>query len=369
MTLPLIELPEDPWSRGVSHGQRLRPLIHSNFELQLDNILSSPATRRRGVSSCEDYLAYAQRYAAEAAAYSPMSWREIEGIANGCQLSTTHILALNIHLEMIDLANEMAPDDPHIEPGPEAGCTDFAVQRPGGMGCIIGQTYDLRSFYEEAAFAYVTSFGGVTISGLSFAGVLAANGMNSAGFGVVINKLYGRDSRVGVPHPFILREALLQNTPGRSISMILGAKRACSIHYLCGDEKGLLYPFETTATQWDLLDTDQDRTYAHTNHFIGPRFRDQETRDFRFFGAHTIVRLQRARQLLKELGADKSPESYGLVLNDNHNYPLSICSCDDGAVKFATVAKAIFDIKARRVFFSRGHETLTEYDLPRRAYT
>ncbi len=87
---------------------------------------------------------------------------------------SNHILVLNLHLEMIDIANSMYPFASGDQPGPEAGCTNIAVEREGGDGCLIGQTYDLRSFYENAAFAFRTISNGLKISGLSFAGVLGA---------------------------------------------------------------------------------------------------------------------------------------------------------------------------------------------------
>lgn len=360
MTLPILDLPSDPRSRGLHHGNALREAIALNVVNQIDNILSSPATAHRGVASTEDLMAWSARYEAPARSYAPDLWVELEAVAEGANQPVLAVLMLNLHLEMIDLANAAAPDAAHemSPPGPEAGCTNIAAVRSDGSGCVLAQTYDLRSFYEASAFGFSTHADGLSFCGLSFAGVLAANGMNGVGFALVINKLYARDARVGVPHPFVVRRAIQARTTGRAISAILGAERACGIHYLAADTAGLLFPLETTAGCWDLLEVGS--VYEHTNHFSGPRLRSQECRDFRQHGAHTILRLQRARQLMRRLGPDADCGDYAAVLDDRHDGPLGISCSGEPGMPFATVGKALFDTGRQRAFLARGRESLEE---------
>jgi hypothetical protein len=274
---------------------------------------------------------------------------------------------LNLHLEMIDLANAAAPDasSGDVAPGPEAGCTDIAAVRSDGSGCIVGQTYDLRSFYEEKAFAFRTTADGIDVCGLTFAGVVGATGMNGTGFALVINKLYATDSRVGVPHPFVVRRALQARSSGRAVSAILGAPRACAIHYLGADSAGLLFPLETTATAWDLLDAGP--VYAHANHFSGPRFRDLECRDFREYGAHTILRLQRTQQIMARLGPDCALSEYMTVLADRHDGGLGISCSGEPGMPFATVGQVLFDTGNCSAYMARGRGEVQEVSVREQA--
>ena len=258
MTIRVLELPSEPSQRGQAHGRLLANEIDRLIVEQFDNILGAPATRMRGVTGRDELLGWSMQYAEITQSRCPGLWLELEGIAAGSGKKVAEILALNLHLEMIDLANSAAPFPPSdqklVGQGPEAGCTDIAAVRSSGSGCILAQTYDLRSFFEKYAFCYRTIANGTTLGGLSFAGILAANGMNHRGFGIVINKLYSKDAGVGVPHPFVLRMALEAPSTGQALSEIVSAPRACGIHYLCGDSGGLLFPLETTRMSWDLLD-------------------------------------------------------------------------------------------------------------------
>jgi hypothetical protein len=152
----------------------------------------------------------------------------------------------------------------------------------------------------------------------------------------------------------VLRAALEQRTPGRSLSAILGAERASSINYLLGDEAGILYPLETSAREWDLLDTEGD-TFVHANHFLSPRLKQFECRDFRNFNAHTMVRYMRGRQILKRLGTEAEVSSYLGTMEDTHNFPLSINCHDADGVKVKTVASVLFDLEAREARIARGN--------------
>jgi isopenicillin-N N-acyltransferase-like protein len=349
--MPLLELPSEPYDRGIVHGEALRGQIRSNFEEQARVILSSPAARQRGLASVDDYLRFAERYITPIQAYSPTLYREIEGIAAGASLSLQHIVAMNCHLEMIDVANRAAPD-----PLPDAGCTAFDIKRSARQECLLWQTYDLNRHYQDAAVVIRTNVGELSVACLTFAGTLAASGFNSSGTGIVINKLYGKDARAGVPFCVVLRAALEQPTPGRTISMIVGAERASSINYLVGDAVGILYPLETSACEWDLTEP-AGNLFAHTNHFVSPRLQDLECRDFRGFNAHTIVRLMRARQLLQALGPDADRATYMRTMEDKHNFPLSISCQDADGILVKTVATVFFDLAANEAWFSGGNST------------
>lgn len=228
----------------------------------------------------------------------------------------------------------------------------------GDGSAVIGQTYDLRAYFEDAAFAFRTPAAGGALVALSFAGTVAAVGQNSAGVAVVINKLFASDWRVGVPYPFVVRKMLEQPTPGEALSVLIPAERAAGTHYLVADAAGLLYPVETSAAVWELLEVPESGLYAHTNHYLGPRLKPLEARDFSGVAAHTIVRHARARQLLARLGRDAPVEALRALMGDEHNFPCGICthpSPHDAAVEGKTVARVLFEPAAGRAHLARGN--------------
>ena len=70
--------------------------------------------------------------------------------------------------------------------------------------------------------------------------------------------------------------------------------------FIIGDGGGLLFNFETSATGWENLQGAEP--YAvHANHFTGAQGKQFEARDFSGFGAHSLMRYARARQLLAQV--------------------------------------------------------------------
>lgn len=351
--LPFLDLPSDPLRRGAAHGEALREPVQACFAAHMDRILRSATARRRAVFDLDSYLARALRHRPAIERFAPELLIECEGIARAAGLTLGHILAMNLHLEWADLANPAAPD-----PAP-AGCTTFGLVRGDGSA-VIGQTYDLRSYFEDAAFCLKTPIPGGTLTALSFAGTVGAVGMNAGGVAVVINKLFGADWRIGVPYPFVVRKMLEQPTPGQALSVLIPAERAAAMHYLIADAAGLLYGIETSATAWELMDIPESGLYAHTNHFLGQRMKPLEARDFSGYAAHTIVRHARARQLLARLGRDAPAEHLQAIMADEHNFPCGICthpSPDDPSVEGKTVARVLFEPIAGRASYAKGNRS------------
>ncbi len=163
-----------------------------------------------------------------------------------------------------------------------------------------------------------------------------------------------------MPHPFVVRAALEQSTPGRSLSAILGAERACSIHYLCADRAGLLYRWRLRPPNGTLLEPDGEGYMSIPIISLAPRFQPMETREFRIAGAHTIVRLKRARQLLKRLGQQQ------IRLTTSTSW-LTVTIIRSLSVAVMTVMYALLRLlnayliqNTGQTFFARGDDNLAE---------
>ncbi|MEC9453928.1 MAG: C45 family peptidase [Pseudomonadota bacterium] len=355
MTLQVLDLPEEPRQRGEAHGEALREEANTLYQAHLAQLASQPAFAARGITGDAGYQAYAARFRPHAEAYAPHLWAELEGIAAGARMTVNQVLAQNLYLESYDISHPAAP-------AVLGGCTAWAHRR-GAQGpvaeqsAMVGQTYDMSSIYEPAAFVLKTRSNGVELLALSFAGALGANGLSGAGFAVVINKLYGSDSRLGVPYTFIIRAMLEQPRPGDALACLLGCERAGSMNYIIGDGGGLLFNFETSATGWENLQGAEP--YAvHANHFTGAQGKQFEARDFSGFGAHSLMRYARARQLLAALPERPAEADYRAILCDRHNEPWGIYTKEPpgGSIKeLRTVASVIFDPASGEAWMSRGN--------------
>ncbi len=355
MKLQLLDLPEDPRQRGEAHGEALREEANTLYQAHLDQLVAQPAFAARGITDDASYQAYAARFRPHAENYAPHLWTELEGIAAGARMTVNQVLAQNLYLESYDISHPTAPAVP-------GGCTAWAHRRASNgavaeQSAVVGQTYDMSKIYEPAAFALKTRSNGVEVLALSFAGALGANGMSSAGFAVVINKLYGTDSRLGVPYTFIIRAMLEQPRPGDALACLLGCERAGSMNYIIGDGGGLLFNIESSATGWENLQGPEN--YAvHANHFIGSHGRKFEARDFSGFGCHSLTRYARSQQLLAALPERPQHEDYRAILCDRHNEPWGIYTKEpaSGSIKgLRTVASVIFEPASGQAWMSSGN--------------
>jgi isopenicillin-N N-acyltransferase-like protein len=369
MTLPVLELPEDPRKRGEAHGEALREEANTLYQAHLAQLAAQPAYAARGITGDAAYQAYAARFRPHVEAYAPHLWTELEGIAAGAGMTVNQVLAQNLYLESYDISHPNAP-------AALGGCTAWAHRR-GAQGAVaeqsavVGQTYDMAKIYEPAGFVMKTRSNGQEIIALSFAGALGANGMSGAGFAVVINKLYGSDSRLGVPYTVIIRSMLEQPRLGDALARLIGYQRAGSMNYILGDAGGILFNFETTATGWE--DLQGEASYAvHANHFLGARGKTFEARDFAGIGAHSLMRYARARQLLAALPDRPSHEDYRAILCDRHNEPWGIFTKEPpgGSIKeLRTVASVIYEPASGEAWMSRAHaggDRMTHLTLERR---
>ena len=161
-------------------------------------------------------------------------WRRQGGSPEGADVPFEEILALNAFLDLFDSLSPAFL---------EAGCT--TLMAPGGAdGAMIGQNYDLPAIFAPAAVLLKVSGGeGPDALVYTSAGMLGCAGLNSAGIGVVINKLVPADAGPGVPYPFVIRRILSREQIGDALNAVGGIRRASGMNYvLCDRHWGDLRP-------------------------------------------------------------------------------------------------------------------------------
>ena len=357
--IPLLELAGSPRQRGYIHGETLRSLIGeflaTSYEVHRVN-MPMVASREALLAFCRRNLGFLKRY-------SPDLLEEMEGIAEGAGQSFDDILFLNSFLEMEDLR---APSlGGKILDGNLWGCTTFNVL-PAGSGdgnSYIGQTFDMEMYYNKFnCMMRILPDNGPASLVYSLAGILGLNGMNSAGIGMVINKLVANDAREGVVYPFIIRQALAQTRVGDAFGAAVFAERASGMLYQIASTDGVAFCIETSATWYDLLPF--ENAIAHTNHYLSPLMRRYETPKWLSHGGSYVRHQVMSRNLKQECG-HLTPETLKTLTQNHANFPRSVCAHgfdgQDEYNAFGSISACIMDLAGQTLWFSNGNPCCHAY--------
>lgn len=318
--IPVIELTGSPYEMGRCHGTALKE--------QILDFLATITSVHQANNAClkvgrDSLITFCMRNLGFLQKFSPDLVEEMKGIADGAGVGFEEILYLNCYLELEDLR----------APGLGArnlsdslwGCTTFNVTREasGDGRAYIGQTYDMEKYYEKyLAVLRVKPEQGPAQLVVTLAGVLGLNGLNSAGVGVVINKVAATDARPGVIYPFIIRKALASERIGDALGAVIYTQRATGMNYqLAG--AGMAFCAEVSATNYDLLPI--EGAIAHTNHYVANRMRCFETPNWLSHGG-TMVRKQVADNFLKKHAGALTPDLLQELTRDHTNHPRCICA-------------------------------------------
>lgn len=318
--IPILELEGTPHERGLAHGrafkEQIREFADSVVGVHQANNSYLKVKHQSLQGFCMNNLGFLEKF-------SPDLLDEMHGIAEGAGLGFEEILLLNCFLELEDLR---APGlGGKILPDSLWGCTSFNIPPEVSENgtAYIGQTFDMEQYYQKYLILLrIKSADGPDALVLSLAGVLALNGINEAGIGMVINKVTATDARPGVIYPFIVRQALGCERIGDALGTVIFTPRATGITYqLCA--KDVAFCAETSATRYELLNCDNGLT--HTNHYVGGEMLQFETPHWLSHGG-SMVRKQVADKFLKQWQGRLGPEALQQLMQDHTNHPRCICA-------------------------------------------
>jgi isopenicillin-N N-acyltransferase-like protein len=340
-TIPVIELSGPPYERGLRHGRAMKDAI-ADFVASIAAVHTANNAYLRAehqslTNFCLRNLGFLENF-------SPDLVEEMRGIADGAGLPFAEILHLNCFLELEDLR---APGlGGRALPDALWGCTTINVMADAaadGRPCLA-QTYDMEKHYEKyLCLLRITPEKGPRALAVSFAGILGLNGVNSAGVGLVINKVAATDARPGVIYPFIARKALAAERIGDALGAVIFSPRATGITYQLSGA-GVAFCAETSATRYDLSPIDGSR--AHTNHYLSERMRAFETPGWLSHGG-SMVRVQVAQAFLDARRGRLDPEAIKELTRNHVNHPRCICAHgfpgEDEKTAFHTVFAVVMD--------------------------
>lgn len=293
---------------GQQYGKACKSLIDRHLELVFNRL------KKNFDTSIEDIATLALTYKPYIEKYAPFLAEEIEGMAEGADISIGEAYLLQVRAEL----------NTHFANLNE--CTTFAVDSKGTLdgSPIIGQNADLPAFYKEigVVIEFVPDEGPAHLM-LTPAGQISYIGINDRGMGVFANYITCDDWREGFPRYMFSRTVLNAESVKEAESIISNTYRGSSRNLILADKEDNLIDLEVTPNKIGRVEP-QNGILAHSNHFISEALlEDERSKGASLNNSH--LRLQRMTSLLEENYGKLSSEKMQEILRDRENYPNCIC--------------------------------------------
>jgi len=334
--MPVIEVRGSYREVGQQIGESLRPLVQAVTAQSHEDLMPGVAW--------EDMQRQGQLYLVTSRAIYPQFVAELEGIAEGANVSFEELFLV--------MCEEL------WAPAAWRGCTDFAARGRATVNgaTLLAHTNDRPPWTEdEMVILKVQAGDEPEFLGVSTGGVGYSAGFNAAGIVLTGNELACNDIRPGVPRTLIVRAILAARRLGEALDACLLPQRASNYNNIIADAHGEVYSMEGSATDCEAIYIADD-ILAHANHYVSPAMRQYEA-DRNTIG-NSILRHNRALRLLRDNFGRLSPELFQTLLADHANYPASICKHDGESV---TVFSMIVNPAERRAWIGHGRPCQTTY--------
>lgn len=355
-----------PYERGVQYGQQAASMAARSREAY--EAVFADATGWSWAQVCDQ----ARLFVEPMERFEPRFVDEMRGIAAGAGLEDIDVFAMNVRTEVMFAADAReAGEIAHTEKLATPECTSFALmgERAVDGRMLIGQTWDwLPHAVDTTVILEAHPDEGPDFVTVVEAGLLAKFGMNSSGIGLCANALVcGWDTgEPGVPSHMLLRAILDSETVSDAVSALARGWRASSANYVIADEDGLAIDIEAAPGDYTRLYVGHPEhgLIVHANHFGSPRFDGHDVALYAM--PDSPFRLQRIRQLTDDL-ALLDRETFQSAFADHATYPFGICCHPDSRAKesqrWVTVAAAIMDVEARKLWLAPGSPCMTPFEL------
>lgn len=253
-----VTLSGSGYELGLQHGQIFKKEIGEIVEKWKEN--TKAQVERDAEDVLGEFLAYAD-FEGSIKKWTPELYEEVRGIAEGSGQDFDMILTLNMLDEFWVFLNN--PENHH--------CSNIGVPSMKGSFSYIAQNMDIEAYTD----GYQTLFRIEAFEDtpeqlvLSHPGLIALNGMNSSGVGMVMNTIMQLNaSSSGLPVAFVVRKVLASTDKDEIIDFITSVNHASGQNYILG-VRGEVFNFEASANKVVRFDPgNKNQTVYHTNHPI-----------------------------------------------------------------------------------------------------
>ncbi len=355
----IIKVGGSPYEMGFQYGSSCRELIQKFIDVHYEILQYRSAEEARTFLQKQDVRKLASQFCPYLKASFPSIWEEIKGIADGAQCELDDVVAINSFVDFQDFFW------PRLAGERLYGCTTFAVapSRSTTGKCLTGQTLDLPSMFEDyGILLFRKPSGGPASACYTLTGVVCCMGLSMNGVAVVINRLTASDSQPGIPFPIIAYSILQAPNTSKALDSVLRNRRARGLMYVITDGDGNIFPVETSATDYTLIDL-KEGLIIHTNHYVSGEL--QKVANYhKPFSANTIARLYRAYNYLQMKNKIGQDELIG-IMSDHLNFPNSICRHSDESVDVRlqdkTIAAFVAHPAERKIVICQGNPCSGEF--------
>jgi len=306
--------------------------------------------------SWKDAQIQAYKYIPFAEEYYPQYVAEIQGIAEGANVSFDELLVLNV-------MEALTSDALHLE-----RCTSIAVNQDRTVNGHVLAAHNEDWIPEDEEDVYVIHAkpnNEPPYLAMSYGGLIANVGFNAYGIAQLIDSVYPNDVRIGVPRLVVSRAVLAAKTLGEAIKFTLIPQRAAGYNHLIAHDSGEVFNVEASALQFSILDS-ENGFVLHTNHYLAPKMQEIENAPEELISSR--IRYSRAKRLLEQ-SEKHTLQSLQTIQSDHVNYPKSICqhddSHDDSKSGEKTINALVIDLTEREMHIAWGNPCRNGYSTYR----
>lgn len=318
---PLVEAEGTRFEIGRQHGSQVRELVHGTLTWSFAELEAAGLTR-------DEALVGAMRLLEIVRAHTPEMVEEVEGIASGAGINLAEAAVINTRFELLFLGPATAAPASM----PRGECTLFGIEgsRTANGETIIGQNVDLgpesRPYW---VMLCVRPPDGPRLLTVTLAGMLAQEGINSAGLALCGSMVQCGGWRAGYPsRKFLRRRVLEQRSVVVALDLIRSSPpRASSHNLLLADAGGHLADVETTIDDVLVL-RPTCGVIAHSNHYLSLQARDNNALIGDYL-ANSEARYGRMRHLLETMEGPFTIQMAAALLRDHAQGNRAICRHGD----------------------------------------
>lgn len=258
MSLNVVHLEGSAYNRGLIHGQVLKDEIHIIVHQWIQQITTM---HQQNFEETQRQFLDRTRYRDSILRECPHFMEEVKGIADGSGIDFDTIFLFQISEELESNLKGMS----------SFRCTSIGVNKTAESPCYVAQNMDPPYFLHGFPTLLHIRYPDSDLESYIFTspGLLALNGMNNKGIGIVANGLpdlyYQRE---GLPVAFVIRSVLEKRSFQEALDFLHQIKHAKSQNYILGgpDEAVCLECFDDQISRF-IPPESAGLTY-HTNHYL-----------------------------------------------------------------------------------------------------
>ena len=251
-----VVLEGSPFDRGIIHGQSLKKEILELFSLWKMNLgqyfSTAPDAYIAKFLDNTDYITAIKKY-------TPDLYEEVEGLAEGSGIDFNAMITFQMLDEFL-----LNSEDIHGK-----HCSSIGTNRVNGKPVYLAQNWDIGGYLDgfQTVLHIKNEGSDVEAFVFTYAGFIAACGMNNKGVGICVNSLPQLNyAKGGLPIAFVIRGVLNQLNQEDAIEFLHEIKHASPQNYLIGGPESFV-DFECSANSITPFKVaDSSAVVYHTNH-------------------------------------------------------------------------------------------------------